>query len=92
MIKLASIGLALSGLIAGIYAALLWHRASKVEIIPLWVELGYIEPVMPGQANEQWTVAIIKAANESSALNRKAAIWTAVAILLSTLGGLVGSL
>jgi hypothetical protein len=91
-VKPASIIIAIAAFIAGIRAAQIWNDASRVEIIPLWIRDGRIEPVMPGQAQAEWTNAIIEAANKSSDLNRRAARWTAAAVALGTVSTLIGAL
>ena len=91
-LKLASIIVAIVAFIAGLRAAQIWHRASRVEIVPMWVSDGHMEPINQGQSQSQWTNAIIEAANKSSDLNRRAARWTAAAVALSTVSTLLGAL
>jgi hypothetical protein len=55
----------------------------------MWIEQGRIEPVMPGQANTEWIIAMMQSATKAGALNAKAALWTAVAIVLSTAASVV---
>lgn len=76
---------------SGLWAAWLWHKASRVEIVPLWVHMGTMEPV-DGAAQNQWIVALIEAANESARLNRAAASWTALSVFLSASSALVMAL
>ena len=91
-LKTVSIVFAIAAFAAGIQAARLWYEASRVQIIPMWVNDGRIEPVNPGQAQAEWIVAIIETANKSGELNRRAAKWTAFAVILSTFATLLGSL
>jgi hypothetical protein len=91
MTKNVSIGIAIFAFLTGLRAAHLWYRASQIQITPAWVKDGRIEPVAPGQSQVEWTNAIIQAANNSADMNRKAAIWTAVAVALSTMSGLLGA-
>jgi len=56
----------------------------------MWVNNGRIEPVNPGQTHAEWIVAIIQTANKSGDLNRRAALWTAAAVALSTVSTLLG--
>ena len=91
-LKLAAIIVAIVAFIAGIRAAYLWYRASRVQIVPMWVKDGRIEPVNPGQAQAEWTVATNEAVSKSGELNRGAAKWTAAAVALSTISTLLGAL
>ena len=92
LLKLASITIAIVAFIAGIRAAELWYKASRIQIVPMWVNDGRIEPVNPGQAQAEWIVAIIETANKSGDLNKRAARWTAAAVALSTVSTLLGAL
>lgn len=88
-----AIGLASLSAIAGLVGAYLWYQASRVEIIPLWAELGHMEPVDPIQAQSHWLHGQMSANAKSSKLNCRAAIWTACAVVLgaaSTLAGAAG--
>jgi hypothetical protein len=74
----------------GIWAAVLWFRASTVRVVPLWEELGTIEPVDREQAQSHWTSGLIKAGTESSRLNRSAAFWTAWAVVFGAIANVAG--
>ena len=88
--KLVSVLLAVIAFLAGLRAAHLWYRASQVQIIPMWVSDGRIEPVAPGQAQSEWIVAMLDTATKSGNFNRRAAKWTALAVALSTAATLAG--
>jgi hypothetical protein len=91
MTRSISIGLAFLAFGAGLRAALLWYRASKVEIVPMWIEDGHIEPVDMNLSHLEWIVAILKSQNKAGALNRVAAIWTGISIGFSAIATLVGA-
>jgi hypothetical protein len=76
----------------GIRSAWLWHRASRAQVAPLWVSEGLIEPLDPTSAQAQWIVALLDTATKSNELNRKAAMWTAATVILTTLSTLAGAL
>jgi hypothetical protein len=76
----------------GLLAALHWHRASKVQIIPMWEEQGRMEPVTLAQGNSEWIIGLLKTGEKSSYLNKIAAQWTAVSVLLSALSSLAGAM
>ncbi|MES2056274.1 MAG: hypothetical protein V4564_10070 [Pseudomonadota bacterium] len=84
MTKSLALGLAVVAFLAGLRAAYLWYRASRVQIVPMWGVDGRVEPVDPHLAQAEWIVALLETASKSGDLNRRAAIWTAVAVALST--------
>jgi len=88
---MVSIALALFAFATGIRSAWLWYRASRVQIAPLWISEGLIEPLDPTSTQAQWIVALLETATKSSELNRKAATWTAAAVILTTLSTLAGA-
>ncbi len=90
--KAASVVLAIVASVAGLRAAYLWYRASRVQIEPLWAQSDRIEPVDRVQAQSEWLYGIFQASNTSADLNRRAAKWTAVAVALSTAATLAGSI
>ena len=89
--SIASIALALVASATGIRSAWLWHRASRVQVMPMWETDGRIEPLDPTNAQAEWIVALLQTATKAGDLNRKAAVWTAATILLSTIASLVGA-
>jgi len=86
-----SFGLAVASFVTGLCSAFLWYRASRVQIIPIWVKSGHMEPVDPTLAHAEWIVAQLEAATKSGDLNRKAAGWTAATVILTTLSTLAGA-
>ncbi|MBV8061230.1 MAG: hypothetical protein JO253_06870 [Alphaproteobacteria bacterium] len=88
--KILTIVLALVTLALGLRAAWYWRRASVVEVVPLWVKLGQIEPVESGVANDQWQLALIEAGNEAGKLNAIAAAWTAYSVVSGCVTTLMG--
>lgn len=73
----------------GLFAAWRSHQAGKVPIVPLWVELGQIEPI--GGSASHWIYGIQKAAEKSATLIKESAVWTAIAVVLATLSTFVGA-
>lgn len=67
---------------ASLVSAWFWYRSARVEVVPLWVELGQIEPV-DGTSQMYWTVAQLKAGAAVAGYNRIAAIWMVPAALLA---------
>jgi hypothetical protein len=101
--SLASVILAFAGGLVGVWAAYYWLKASQIEVDPGW-RSGIpesaaearkpIEPVDRELADALWISAIIKAGGESAGLNKRAALLTAIAVVLgavaSILGGMAG--
>jgi hypothetical protein len=77
-----------AGLAAGLWAAYCWWKASKVEIDPGGVE----QTCDPELIQMSWTTGIMKAVGESARLNKIAALWTAVAVLLNAVSSVLGYL
>ena len=88
--KIVSIILAIIAFGAGLRAAHLWYRASRVQVVPMWAQDGRIEPVDPSRAQAEWIVAMLETATKSGDFNRRAAQWTAAAVVLSTAATFVG--
>lgn len=86
--KIIAICLAVVGGITGIIAACYWHESSKVSVTPGW---GYFEPLETEDKAMGWTVGTLDALTKSSVLNKKAARWTAVSVLLSAASGVLGN-
>jgi hypothetical protein len=85
------VALALLASGSGGVGAWYWLRASRILPSPLWAKLGLMEPFSRHEANADWTVGIIEAASASATLNKKAAIWTGVAVGLGAFGNLAGA-
>jgi hypothetical protein len=88
--KVVSLFLGAFGGISGIVAACCWWKASKIPIVPAW---GDFEPVDTNSKTGGWAIGTLEAFTVSSGLNKRAAQWTVISVLLSTascfLGGLV---
>ena len=66
---------------ASAFAALLWRTASIVALNPRGRESSVIHSVQ----QDAWIGALMEAHSESSAINGRAARWSAVAALLAAL-------
>jgi hypothetical protein len=99
VVSIASIVLAVTALIVGLRAADYWLKASKIPIDPGWNSgmPGDTRPSQPADPEgigvlSDWNAATMEAVRLSSDLNRKAAVWTAVAVVLAGVSSVVGSL
>jgi hypothetical protein len=75
--------LAICGFAASLRSAWLWYAASRVGTLPDWASDGRIEPVDPIAAQQEWTIAVLRAGHTANALNALGAKWTAGAVVLS---------
>lgn len=74
------LSLALAGFVVGIFAAGYRFRASRIDAIPVW---GDREPVDPVMSQAGWIAGLLQASSESARLNRRAAVLTAIAVVLT---------
>jgi hypothetical protein len=89
---------AVPALIVGLRAAWYWQKASEIGIDPGWNsgEPGDTRPCQPADLEgigtmDGWLSATMEAARQSSDLNRKAAILTAISVVLAGLSSFAGS-
>lgn len=81
-----------AGLVTGLIAAWFWLCASKVPVQPTWAKNGIrAEPFDPDQARMSEIGGLFEAGQESARLNAKAAIWTAISVILSGASAVVGA-
>ena len=88
---LLSIAVALAACAVGLRAALIWKRASEVPVNPGW-EDEILAPAETSDRHSGWIFGMLNASVESARLNRRAAIWTAWAVVLSVASALIGAL
>jgi hypothetical protein len=86
-LHIASIVFILLGCITGFYAAYCWWKASSGSMDPEGCESGEMETALAEQQG-----AIISSLMDSARLNKRAALWTAISVGLSALGGVLGVL
>jgi hypothetical protein len=86
-IRVLTIVLAALAFGCGLRAARLWYRSSLVKPEPE----GF-EPVDDYLRNMWWQSAQLEAADQSAALNGRAAKWTAWAVALSAASAIAGAL
>ena len=93
--KWAALALAALALTSGLIAALYWYRSTKPQIDPGWGPPGSGRATEPEEEGAQalgWFFAAFIVLNETSNLNRKAALWTAASVGLSGASSLLSSL
>lgn len=90
----ADIALAMLALFTGLKAAWHWYQSSKVKIDPGWSPpgTGPSEPVDPELQQMDWAAATIMAFSQAAALNKTAALWTAVSVGLNAALAIIGGL
>ena len=87
LIRIVALSLAIAGFVVGLVAAGYWLRASRVGTIPVW---GDREPVDTIMSQAGWIAGLLQAASESARLNQRAAVLTAMAVVLTTGSGVAG--
>ena len=91
MMAVLNIGLAIAAFLVGLLAAWFWWKASTVDTGPAFPEAVKQNP---GDANLVQSMSLwglLDAVNESSRLNKRAALLTALAVVLSTASTLVAA-
>jgi hypothetical protein len=87
--KAAAFILAVVGLLTGIIAARIWWRAAMVPVAELYTD-GFIPPG-PEAEIQGWTVGLLGAFSEAASLNKNAAKWTAVSVVLNGAAAVLGT-
>jgi hypothetical protein len=88
MMQYMSFALAITACATGIVAAVYWYRASAVKVAPATKNLIVGGGMATG--TEPFLTGVINATKEASALNRIAAIWTALSVGLSGISTMIG--
>jgi hypothetical protein len=89
-----SILLALAALITGLVGAFYWFKSSMVPI-DRWGREEHPGPFPPHEhqaAHTLYLFGMLEAARQTARLNMKAALWTAVAVILSGVSSIFSSL
>ena len=92
--KAISILLAFAALITGLAGAFYWFKSSIVPI-DRWGREEHPGPFLPHEhqaANTLYLAGMLEAAQHTARLNMKAALWTAVAVVLSGASSVFSSL
>jgi hypothetical protein len=93
-----SILFAVSGMVTGLRSAWFWMKASHVEPDPVWKGRAPEDAWTWGETGETEAVqdrlifAMIDANTKSSELNKVAAKWTAITIVLGSLSAMLAAL
>lgn len=93
-----SILFAVTGLVTGLRSAWFWLLASHVEADPIWKGRGPEDGWSWGETGEAEAVqdrlifAMIEAQTKSSELNKVAAMWTAVTIVMGSVSAMLAAL
>jgi len=89
--KIASDLCAVSAFSAGFIGAWYWLRASRIFPVSLSARLGLTEPGDPVSSINDQLAGQIMAMTDSAELNMKAAVCTAIAVVLGTAGNLLNA-
>lgn len=77
--------------VVGSIAVYYWYKASKVMVKPMWEEGGTLVEI-PMTNHSKWLTAIYIGTEKAGRLNKIAARWTAVSVMLSAVVSLISSL
>ena|SRR5256885_13986619 len=83
-LKVASSSCAALAAVSGLIAAYKWYKASRVDIIP-FEEVGGVVREVPSTDVAVWINALKLTLKKSGRLNRTAAAWTALSVLLTAI-------
>lgn len=90
-----SLILSLLSAVAGLVAAWLWWKSSQASPMPTWATGDrpdpMNEPVIKTLAQDGWIAGAVQSIVESSKWNKRAAIATAIAILLGAAASVVAA-
>lgn len=88
--------LAIAAGLCGLVAAWLWYRSGRVEAVPAWSRGDrpdpMNEPVVRTLAQDGYIAGTLAALAESAEWNRRAALWTALSVLLTVASALAARL
>lgn len=87
----AAIGFAILGLGFGLSAAFYWFQSAQVKVGPGW-KTQLDEPVELTDKNSDWITGLLEWSDKAAALNARAAILTACALVFGTIASVLGSL
>ncbi len=83
--------LALIALGIGLRASLLWLDSTKIPVVPAWPNNGTTEPGDSELSMMGWIVGQLNANERVSKVNARAAKWTAAAVVVSGISGVLGA-
>jgi len=80
----------------GALAARYWYRSAMVEPMPTWASgdrLGPLnEPGIEALSQNGWIAGTVQAVSDSARWNKRAALWSAAAVVLTALSSLASAL
>ena len=83
-----TLALALLSCLSGALAAYFWYRSAIVDPVPTWARSNpdpLNEPVIKTLSQDGWIAGLIAAVAEGAKWNKRAAIWSAIAVMLTAL-------
>jgi hypothetical protein len=102
MLNTVSLILSAAGFALGLLSAYFWLKASEVSVSPAW-ELEFPRDVIARSPDKSendvvhnnimgWVTGVMAAFKKSGELNRRAAIWTAVTVAVTSFASLLSSI
>jgi hypothetical protein len=87
--KFVEVALAVGGLGTGLWAAWQWFAASKIEP-EIWTHPSGV-PLGPEEGRDAMMAATLSAMQASSKLNKRAALWSCMAVAIDTAGSVLST-
>lgn len=91
-----TLGLALTACFCALAASYFWYRSASVPLMPSWAAGDrpdpMNEPVIKTLSQDGWIAGTAQAIYDSAYWNRRAAIWSAAAVLLTAFSSVGGAL
>jgi hypothetical protein len=88
--KCLALVLAILGAVAGVIAARKWYVASRADVVPFEMVNGNLVEVSTSDV-QIWISSLRQTLKKSGCLNKSAALWTAVSIVLAGLSALASA-
>lgn len=90
-----TLALALLSCICGAVAAYYWYRSAIVDPVPTWARARpdpLNEPIIKTLSQDGWIAGLLEAVAEGARWNKRAAIWSAIAVMLTAFSSVSSAL
>ena len=87
--------LALLSCICAALAAYYWFRSATVDAVPTWARANpdtLNEPVIKTLSQDGWIAGLIAAVADGARWNKRATIWSAIAVMLTAMSSVSSAL
>ncbi|WP_157982701.1 hypothetical protein [Idiomarina ramblicola] len=84
--------LAVATLLSGCASAYYWYQSSKVMVMPMEMIKGELQPIPVESNPTEWIRAVYLGIEKAGDFNKKASVYTAIAVFLSVVASLISVL